>query len=316
MCKFGNSRRGLDAAIKKPRFARHVAVVWILAAALTLEGPARGAAEGEGHDVRLEQLLNRLDKVAALYRDSALRFSCHERITYHPGTPDIRVYDLEYMYVYDKAKGLLDYRNEIRAGRRKNKPPREVSLAELDLPAVVLRAYSAIFIFERSKKDSYRYAIVRDEKVLGRNAVVIRFEAIPPYKPDYNDLFGLAWVDLETSQLLKVDALKADQHELRQQLEADLAGHSAGTGRRDQDYIIQRILSEFSVEHNGMRFPSRVVIRRSHFEVTERDGVRTAVEREIFWIEQTYSKYSFYGVRAHEQIRDFVSGGATLGDHP
>jgi len=302
--------------MKKPRCARHVAVAWILAAALTLEGPARGAAEGEGHDARLEQLLDRLDKVAALCRDSALKFSCHERITYYPGTPDIRTYDLEYMYVYNKANGLMDYRNEIRAGRKKDKSPREISLDELGLPAVVLRAYSAIFIFERSKHDSYRYAIVRDEKVLGRNAVVIRFEAIPPYMPDYNDLFGLAWVDLETSQLLKVDTLKADQYEVRQRLEADLAGHSTGTDRPNQDYIIQRILSEFSVEHNGMRFPSRVVIRSSHFEVTERDGVRTAVERQIFLIEQTYSKYSFYGVRAHEQIRDFVSGDATLGDHP
>ena len=60
-----------------------------------------------------------------------------------------------------------------------------------------------------------------------------------------------------------------------------------------------------------MRFPSRVETRRSRFEVMERKGVRAAKEHQVFRVVQEYDDYRFYGVRALEQIRDFVSGAGS-----
>jgi len=289
-------------------FSRMAVMASMLAASLTSEHAAVGAPASEVDAGRVERLLGRLDRVAALYRDSALRFSCRERITYYPGTPDVRTYLLDYMYVDDEAKGLHDFRSDARAGGRKGSVPREVSLAELGLPSVVLRAYSAVFIFERSKRDTYRFAFERTEPVLGRDADVIRFESVPPYQPDYNDWFGLAWIDRQTSQLLKMDAMKARYHEKKQLMEAEIAGTSTGRSSHGNDYFIESVLTEFGIEEHGMRFPSRVVTSRSHFEVEEHEGVRRPVEHQVFRVEQVYSKYSFYGVRTYEQIRDFVNG--------
>jgi hypothetical protein len=146
--------------------------------------------------------------------------------------------------------------------------------------------------------------------------VVIRFEAVPPYRPDYNDWFGLAWVDSKTAQLLKVEALKAGQYEESQRMEADLAGSTPGPDASVHDYIIEKIQTEFAVEHRGLRFPNRVLIRRSRYHVGPRDGARVSKEHPIFWIEQSYSKYNFYDVRAHEQSRGVAPGGESSERQP
>ena len=44
--------------------------------------PQQGAVDVETAETRLEVLLDRLARVAQLYNDNALRFSCDEEITY------------------------------------------------------------------------------------------------------------------------------------------------------------------------------------------------------------------------------------------
>ena len=282
------------------------ALACVLAAGFGLSSPGPGET-----NVPLQPILERLDKVAGLYRDNALSFACHEHILYTSGKPDPVVYDLEYIYEFDEKKTLHDHRTW--PGGRKDHPGRDVAMSELSVPSYVMRAYSSIFVFQREKRPSYQFSVLGNETVLGRDAWVIGFESIPPYREAYNDWFGQAWVDRETYQLLRVKQMKADQHEEKLRLEADL---DASGGRRPTEHVIEEIEIEFSVEKNQMRFPSRVVTRRSRYQIRETSKGRKSVEWPLFKVEQTYSSYQFYGVRTSEQIRDLVNPEAAPKNHP
>jgi hypothetical protein len=258
-------------------------------------------------DARLTALLSKIDRVASLYRDNALRFACEETITYSSssGIP-AKVYRLEYVYEHNEAGELSDYRTDGTRPRNKTEVLPRVELGNYGIPYYLLRAYSWVFIFERGKWKMYDYELGREEHVLGRGAIRIGFEPVLPIKEDLNDWYGTAWIDKETSQILKVEALKADQHREKSRLEAD-------RGRPDRDerdeYVFARIKTDFAVEKHGMRFPSSVEIVKSRFRFRGREYQKPD-ERQIFRVTQAYDNYRFFAVRTFDQIRDIVSGPA------
>jgi hypothetical protein len=69
-------------------------------AAVVVLGP--GAAHGTVPDapVELATVLKRLDRIAALYRDNALRFTCDETLTHFTGGGR-RQYRFHYIFVHD-----------------------------------------------------------------------------------------------------------------------------------------------------------------------------------------------------------------------
>src|SRR5882672_2951050 len=261
------------------------------------EVPAAAQVPG---DASLEDLLERLARVSELYRDAALRFSCEETITdsgLGGGTSHF-----DYIYVFDPRDGFKDYRTRKVRGR-----PRRVTLEKSRVPRFLSQAYSWAFVFAAARQRLHRYEILGEDTALGRAALKLRFEPIPPYYEELNSWFGTAWIDRETSQLLRVEAMRPDQRAEEGRLKADLAGSMVWSALRR--YLIERVSTDFTVEKNGMRFPAKVVIEMTRYVVRSLDTGRTSQVSPVYRVVQTYGHYQFFSVRTQEEIRDMVSGG-------
>jgi hypothetical protein len=245
----------------------------------------------------LDALLDRLGRVAGLYHDTALQFACDEEIA---GTGSAAPYRFEYIYVYSASQGLRDYRTLPE--RR-----REVDPGAYPIPQFLRRAYSWVFIFAPGARRHHRYAIAGEEEALGRAAIKVTFEPIPPFRKDVNDWFGTAWVDRESSQILKVEALQREMQARQKSLEKDLATSPAGHAIARRKHVsIERISTEFSCEKNGMRFPGRVVIARTAFIVP--GEAAPFDESPVYRVEQSYTNSRFFAVRTRDEIAAIVSG--------
>jgi hypothetical protein len=285
--------------------------------------PAGGAAsvapDSQDPERELASLLAHMGRVASLYTDEALSFTCEERILYRhfrfDGLEDRKriEHELSYIYVFeeppagdggDRRAGLVDYRTLLADTGPDG--AREVILDDLNLPAYVLRAYSWVFLFQENLQPSYEFEITGYEDALGRDAVVLEFEAIPPYRPGFNVWCGRAWIDRETYQLLRVEATPAPHVEIKAQ--ADHARESMRvSGRRRYEYIT--ISTEFNEERHGMRFPSEVSLVGTAVDWRTRSGdPQYGIFREYKFVQvdQIYSEYSFFSVRTEEEIHAIV----------
>ncbi|HET8946321.1 MAG TPA: hypothetical protein VFQ07_05010 [Candidatus Polarisedimenticolia bacterium] len=271
------------------RTGRHV----LLALAFfAFPAPGSFAEDVSGPDAWLD----RLGRVAGLYHDTALKFASDEEIT---GTGLPTPCRFEYIYVYSASQGLRDYRTL--PGRQ-----REVDPGACRIPQFLRRAYSWVFVFAADARKHHRYAIAGEDEALGRAAIKISFEPIPPFRRGVNEWFGTAWVDRETSQILKVEALQHEEHRKQEEIEKDLASPAGGARLHGKHRAIERVTTEFSVEKNGMRFPGRALILRTDFKIP--GEAAPFDESTVYRIEQNYTHYRFYGVRTKEEIRAIVQG--------
>jgi len=253
-------------------------------------------------------LLDRLGRVAWLYADTALRFSCRETITVDRGSP----HRYDYIYTHDKDGRFRDYRT--RPGRSSGK---EVNLGNEGLRRWVSQAYSWVFIFRADRRERFRFAASAGGDVLGRPAVRLDFEPIPPYKENVNDWAGTAFIDRDTSQILKVEGWsRADFLErsgFDNALEAlRTAPHGFGppAGIESPRYFtFETTVTEFGAEKNGMRFPSEVRIELRRYRVPGAGG-RDFDSVPVYQVRQAYTGYRFFSVRTAGEIKAMFSGSA------
>ena len=274
----------------------------------------------------LDSLLLHMSRVASLYTDEALRFTCVEGILYrHFRFNGLEVhrreFELDYIYVFnepssaaaeDRPAGLADYRTE-RSEPGEEDEAREVELDDLRLPHALLRAYSWVFLFREDHLASYDYEIKGHERVLGRDAVAVAFEALPPYRRGFNDWFGTAWIDMETYQLLRVEALSSSHVE--EKARAQEAREARRVARPRYDYVT--ITTEFAVEKHGMRFPSKVSQVGTSVEWRTTSGSwgwGSYRDYRVFQVDQIYTDHAFFSVRTESEIRAFVLGGVQIKD--
>jgi hypothetical protein len=257
-------------------------------------GSVRGVENPE-----LSLVLDRLDRLSHLYQDRALGFTCNERITYRGKVN--RRYDFSYLYVLDESGQPRD----LRRTRGLGKEPRS-DMPGINVPTYLLRPYSAVFVFQRAKRDRFDFELLGSGNALGRPAIKVEFAALPPYIVGDNAWFGTAWVDRDSFQLLRVEAYEPEHHERR--LAFERAREEAAL-RRDVEpsvHQIRRFEVEFGVVEKGMRFPSRVTIEERRYQVPfDVDGAGN----RVWTVEQTYKRYRFYSTRAEQQIREFVIEG-------
>src|SRR5713101_2542471 len=69
-----------------------------------------------------------------------------------------------------------------------------------------------VLIFHKTRQPVHHYQLAGREFVSGREAVKVSFEPLKPYKEGLNDWYGTAWVDTSTFQLLRVEAMKVEDH--------------------------------------------------------------------------------------------------------
>jgi len=286
-------RRSASAA-----FARRVVRAVLLLMGTLPALSASTAAASSPPDPILEGMLRRLNRVAKLYRDGALEFSCNETMTWSdPGPRKVRS---SYMYVYDDATGFHDYRTRLENGR-----PVLVVPGSEGPDHFLQRAYSWAFVF--GAIPNHRFFLEGRETALGRAAYRIDFAPVPPIKEGINDWYGNVWVDVETYQILKVEAVHDDQQAAYAGFQAELKrAEPAPPGAPERKFVFETVTTEFTVVKNGMRFPGKVTIARSRYVFP--GGGRGNPYREIplSLVTQTYDDYRFFGVRTEEEIRRIV----------
>jgi len=292
------------------RRIRPVAVVCCAVFLLASASVARGAkvAASEADDLpSLDRLLAGMQRVAGLYLDEALSFTCNETIHF-AGHGEPVLLRFRYVYRYSESdRRLYDYRVPRADPRaREIADPAHAELRDYGLPEFMLRAYSWAFLFLDAVQAQYRYEIEGRDEVLGRPAIRLRFEPIPPYTPDVNDWRGRAFIDKETFQLLRVEAQRVEDDTKRKLLQAELHELHSGNDVARGSYEYSEFVTDFDVERNGMRFPGIVVIQRSAFSPTGFPGRATIEETPIYRITQTYKRYRFFRVLTRERIRSVV----------
>ena len=282
-----------------------------LAVALGPPGGSPAAGRVEPEPVALSELLGNLSRVSGLYRDNALHFTCDETIVHYTGRGQ-KTFRFEYTYVHDDDGHLADYRVPRKRGeraRKKGKPPDEikrVALDDYDLPRALKRAYFWISIFDELLSGLYRYELAGEAEVLGRPAIGVRFEPVAPYYSGVSDWFGTAWIDRETHQMLKVEALKAGEYWKKRKLEDLLEEIPDQDKRHRSSHSYEQFTTEYAVVKNGMRFPSSVMVRKSRYEIWGGKGSSGYKERPVFRVHQSYENYRFFGVRTLEEIEGIV----------
>jgi len=244
-----------------------------LLAVLLLLAPGAAAADNP-----LPRILDGLDDLARRYRERALRFTCDEEIRFHSNAGRFD-YDYRYVYVRDDEGLLNDYRVPA---RRRTAP-----LHRSGVPAVLKRAYSWVFLFDRGHAAHYRYELVGEETALGRPALHLRATPLQPYIRETNEWFADAWVDRDTLALLRIEALNVENHAVR---ESWLAAREAGTAEA-LSYTFETATTDFDIEARGMRLPSEArLLRTYHAAPPSKKAER------IYLVRQIYRHYRFFDV--------------------
>ena len=266
----------------------------------------------------LPLLLERLTRVAWLYMDQALGFVADETIeslTYDlRRSPPRRTRDYQFEYVYGlidedaagRFSGALpgkytDYRRR-KGARGGDRLPEEV-VSSLRLPMLISKAYSFPLIFREVLWPMHDFEIRGEEMILDRPAVGVRIIPKPPIQEHMNDWFGTAWFDRESLQPLKFEVFKEDEFIEFSAFEAAMRGEIPA-----DDFTFTRVTALFDTEKNGMRFPSRIVIDRSHHQVKGPPDDREASDQTEFRVTQRYSNYRFFNVRTEQEVRELVFG--------
>ena len=266
----------------------------VLAAALLLHAPATGAPP----------TLSRLARVAELYRDTALSFACEETIEYR-GKDSGRI-QFSYIFIHDENKKFRDYRT-WRTGTTAATKGEEVDPANYRVPRFLQSAYLWAFVFRKDRQPHHSFFNLGKGEALGRPAVKIGFQPKDKLMKGWNDWTGIAWVDAETSQFLKVEAWTPEHWNRKVQMEADIeAAPSEDLLWESPRYDIETIVTEFSVVKNGMRFPGKVTIDRTVSTVLGGSRQWRTRDRDVHHVTQEYSKYEFFSVRTAEEIQRIV----------
>jgi hypothetical protein len=131
----------------------------------------------------------------------------------------------------------------------------------------------------------YDYTIAGKDKI-GKIPVVMIDARPKPGAPETTNLFGKAWVDPATSDILKIEW---DESRVRHTEPMKAFGERIGYKPR------LTIRSEFSAEKNGIRFPTRLIIREAYLNKRGRDFVRS--ETTV-----VYKDFKFFTVETGHQI--------------
>lgn len=167
-------------------------------------------------------------------------------------------------------------------GKRKNVPNAELATSVVVFANALL---GPVGLFAERLKSDYVYSVAGAEKVGQVRALVI--DAKPrPGAPATRNLYGKAWVDPATGDILRIEwsenrVGRFDVFERRGQL-----------FKRTPRLVIR---SEFEVEKNGLRFPTRLVVEEAYLKESGKAFVRSTTE-------VVYKDFKFFSVEY--EIRD------------
>jgi len=138
--------------------------------------------------------------------------------------------------------------------------------------------YGPVDLLKRAHQPYFKYAVVGEEPYLDEKTVII--EAVPdPSEQEYRP-FGKIWVRERDFAILKIDY---DQRSIKT-LYAENRDRSREKGEPQFE-----LTSEFGIEKNGIRFPSRLVFQEVKVDKSGKKDVRSRAEI-------IYRDYKFFTV--------------------
>jgi len=174
-----------------------------------------------------------------------------------------------------KERAIRETRTLLEENRKKkNEPDAELKTSNFVFGTPLLGP--AGLFGERFQRD-YDYKITGQDKIDRRPVIVI--DAQPRADaPDAKNLYGKAWVDAATADILKIEwsEKRVGRYEIFE--------------KRGESYKLKpriTIRSEFSAEKNGIRFPSKLSIEEAY--VNERGRVVVRSETTV-----TYKDFKFF----------------------
>lgn len=191
-------------------------------------------------------------------------------------------------YVYDyqcvRAGGKL---REIRNQVEENGKPVSVPNAALKTSVVVwgTALLAPVGLFAERLQPDYDFTVAGEDRVGA--APVVLVEARPkPGAPPARNLYGKAWIDPATGDILRVEwsdgrVGRFDIFEKRGQLY-----------KRTPRLVIR---SEFSAEKNGIRFPSRLTVEEAYLKASGKAFIRSRTD-------VVYRDFKFFTVEV--EVRD------------
>jgi hypothetical protein len=281
----------------------------LLLAAAALFITAHAAEIGDG-----DRVLARLARVAELYRDTALGFACEETIVATGAT----THRVQFAYIFVKGEDgrLRDFRT-WRMGTTAKERGREVDPRDYKIPRYLASAYLWAFVFRSDRQPHYKLKLLGEDTALDRPALKIQFVPVPPLVKGVNDWAGLAWVDRDTSQMLKFESYSPADWNARLHIAEDLAAASSRDPHDEKEpYVVDKIVTEFGFEKNGMRFPSHVEMSTTEATVKYGHAGDPLRERVTQKVVQDYAHFEFFSVRSSDEIMRFVNGDSPLPPAP
>jgi hypothetical protein len=185
------------------------------------------------------------------------------------------VYDYQCVRAFNGA--IRDSRTLIEEnGKKKHVPAAKLDKTTFDFGTTIL---GPVGIFAERFQRDYDYAAVGRERFERKPVVVVDVRPKPEAPPTTN-LFGKAWVNAGTGDILKIewDESRVGRYEIFRD--------------RGEKYELTpkiTITSEFSVEKNGLRFPTRMVLEEAYLNERGRKWVRSTTNVE-------YKDFKFFTV--------------------
>jgi hypothetical protein len=185
------------------------------------------------------------------------------------GSP--RKQDIKNSYVYDyqcirAGRATREVRTLLKEnGKEKNEPNAELKTSVVVFGTVLM---GPVGLFGERFQPEYDYTVIGQDKI-GKIKVLV-IEARPkPGAPESRNLYGKAWIDPATGDILRIDW--SDSRIGRFDIFEE-------RGKRYKRKPRLSIRSEFSAEKNGIRFPSRLFVEEAYLNVGGSPQVRSITD--------------------------------------
>jgi len=190
------------------------------------------------------------------------------------------------IYDYQCVRGggeIREVRNLLQEDRKKiNEPNAKLKTLNFLFGYVLM---APVGIFAEGSQPDYDYKIVGKDKIKGRPVVIVDVQPKPD-APEAKNLYGKAWLDAATGDILKI------------QWSEKRVNHVEIALKRGEKYNRTprlTIRSDFQVEKNGIRFPSKLFIEEAYVSPGGLVFVRS--ETNV-----TYKDFKFFTVATEPRI--------------
>jgi hypothetical protein len=191
-------------------------------------------------------------------------------------------------YVYDyqcvrAGRTIRETRTQLEEnGKRKNVPNAELQTSVVVFGTALL---APVGLFGARFQPDYDFTVVAEEKIGKTRALVVNAEPKPGAPPSRN-LFGKAWIDAATGDILKIEWSDSRVGNF------DIFEKRGELYKRTPRLTIR---SEFSAEKSGIRFPSRLHVEEAYLKGSSKVFIRSKTD-------VVYKDFKFFTVTY--EVRD------------